>query len=1566
MAQQELKIQTESTTGKYKRAVESLKADLLPIGEQFTKVITKIINFGDSVVKMLDKLGPMKNLLGFVLGFVAVAGPLIMLTGVFGNLFGYIMKGISLFRNMRTEGAGLKGITGLLTAENIAASQATQLMSQRMLEDVDATKLLASAIDQLNLKLASMVDLISKTSQGGVGVAMAQAESMAVASTTKIKRSSRLPLKFASGGMVPGNGSGDTYPAMLEPGEAVIPKNQVKKWSPFISAMINDNLPGYSQGNDIVKAHATNPFEVGSTQWNAGVSSAGLEDLARVFPNQIKVVSNLITELPHWLNEALKKGLSISEFQTGKKNKKNDEQLLGYSSLSGKLLGSARAGGADINDPKIIKALNSMEIAIEKRTIELAAGTAEQKVTDGILAQATQEVIAEYMDVKKIGPAGMSAAQSLDKVANEAGQVRIQFKSAEYNAGLADGSLKLLNREIVDATTGASHMKRSIMFGDQEIARLSSTAKIVDGTVVGNVRPASSFTAGLGSSSYVNRQLMSRLIDPIEIEREVLASVENQMTAIQNGIRAGVNKATKSASPSQEGMRIGKNLGEGLVLGASDKSLITQAQTGGKKIGQGAVLGISDKTITSEMRMAGKQQVEAMLLGIKEQTASNLPFMFSTPGPSEPITEPVNNAKGKMSFKGRMGTGMGLMAASMAVNAMGSSLPAPVQGYASAATTGGMIGSFIPVPGGTIIGAGVGLAIKGIADLMKIEKEHKAMAEATFSASSEAVSMFGAKVQDTSQHLWSIHDSTSQTLPALAGFNKQLNDFNAMVSKLPANNPLSLVLKNMKESKDSGAAKQIAESFTNTQIAINGLDPKKAKDLFNLLSAASGNDSLIGTGKTATDRAEAISKTITKLNKDMPTIATLVSAGQGGRASSNLAFSKNLNEMMSKSILLNKELVQRYKDLINIAGNTKSYDEFKAIQDGITSSNLTQSQSFMLLEAAIPNAKKKLEEYMQAGLDAAQALAMLQAESMGLTGALSAESKYGAPGALYKPGTGDAARARNAQAAVKAEFERIAKAAADAAKPPPTPDSSGTGLSPLEALIAQLEETKQAYQDQKDALDKSIQAQKDYNDQLQKTQDYLTATTDLENQIRTARAKGDYLQVSLLKQQLAGKRTEFTSAATLTPAEQQSKKLADAIDALTKEIADANKAAKDAKNKGTGTGGVTGTSGSTSTGTGGVTGTSGSTSTGTGGSTGTSASPSTSTATPKTSGYPGYIPTKITRTGGYPIKVSNIIPVPGGSTPVSSNKNYQNIPAPKMDGNNPESNAYTPEDPDANGVYDRVAYKKSMGAWVKTNGNASSGSDYVHYNEWKKETEKLNPKKSSNYYIPSNQSTWAGYGAGSAPFGPHPFVKTTPVDEIIQNILHPKTFEVTGGMARPGMNLSTSPGGRGRGAFHPILSPGARGKSNSSIMARPGGFIESVAGGMARPGGFIDPTQAMARPGMYLPTSPGQRVKGAEPFPFAPSLAMPFTGYSGTPSWYNQQLLTDAARKKQYEKSFEIPHGGYSGAPAPVNVTTNSPTYNININGADINNKDAHDHLVKKVLGALKQADAKNNTLRRI
>ena len=55
--------------------------------------------------------------------------------------------------------------------------------------------------------------------------------------------------KFAKGGVVPGSGNGDTVPAMLTPGEVVIPKGIAKENMSLLSSLMSGNVARrYAEG----------------------------------------------------------------------------------------------------------------------------------------------------------------------------------------------------------------------------------------------------------------------------------------------------------------------------------------------------------------------------------------------------------------------------------------------------------------------------------------------------------------------------------------------------------------------------------------------------------------------------------------------------------------------------------------------------------------------------------------------------------------------------------------------------------------------------------------------------------------------------------------------------------------------------------------------------------------------------------------------------------------------------------------------------------------------------------------------------------------------------------------------------------------------------------------------------------------------------------------------------------------------------------------------------------------------------------------------------------------------
>jgi TP901 family phage tail tape measure protein len=143
VAGRELSMVTESASGKYRRALEGLKADLASMGEEFLKVQTFFINVTDGILKFINKLpAPVKTILTFVTGLTAIIGPVIMLTGVLANFFGYIIKGASHFRSMFKGGEGWK----MLTPEILAAQKAGSLVEATFYSDAKAATVLKTAI----------------------------------------------------------------------------------------------------------------------------------------------------------------------------------------------------------------------------------------------------------------------------------------------------------------------------------------------------------------------------------------------------------------------------------------------------------------------------------------------------------------------------------------------------------------------------------------------------------------------------------------------------------------------------------------------------------------------------------------------------------------------------------------------------------------------------------------------------------------------------------------------------------------------------------------------------------------------------------------------------------------------------------------------------------------------------------------------------------------------------------------------------------------------------------------------------------------------------------------------------------------------------------------------------------------------------------------------------------------------------------------------------------------------------------------------------------------------------
>jgi TP901 family phage tail tape measure protein len=239
LSERELKRIEESPMFKFQKALEDIKVTLVPLGEAFLKAVTPLLEFGTSILKKFNELD--EGAKGFVVGLTAIAG---VIGPIFLMGFGLIANGVA---NV------IKMFTFFKTSMNKAGTASTQLgmqtdyMTQQQLE----AAAVAASLDQIHQKLRQTF-----TSETAAVNALTAAYSKSIAAQGAMTGGAigrtRPGMKLASGIMsVPGpKGAGDVVPAMLSPGEAVIPAKQSKKYRGIISSLIADNVPGFRFGRN--------------------------------------------------------------------------------------------------------------------------------------------------------------------------------------------------------------------------------------------------------------------------------------------------------------------------------------------------------------------------------------------------------------------------------------------------------------------------------------------------------------------------------------------------------------------------------------------------------------------------------------------------------------------------------------------------------------------------------------------------------------------------------------------------------------------------------------------------------------------------------------------------------------------------------------------------------------------------------------------------------------------------------------------------------------------------------------------------------------------------------------------------------------------------------------------------------------------------------------------------------------------------------------------------------------------------------------------------------------------
>jgi hypothetical protein len=254
LSERELTKIQNTTTYKFKKSMEDLKVAIAPVGEQFLKALTPIVEFVGKILDKFNNLGDgSKKFLTILTVAVAGVGPVLLMS--FGLIANAVANIIKMF-------AGLKSMYNRTGSSSKVLGEQTNYLTKEQLE----ASAVAASLDQVHTKLQQTF-----TSETTAVNMLANAYKRAIAAQmgfTGPPTGKRMPkLKYSTGTTrVPGTGNKDTVPSVLTPGEAVIPAEAAQDPAnrPFIAHMVaGGTVQGFNGGTTNAQPVAMSETHVG-------------------------------------------------------------------------------------------------------------------------------------------------------------------------------------------------------------------------------------------------------------------------------------------------------------------------------------------------------------------------------------------------------------------------------------------------------------------------------------------------------------------------------------------------------------------------------------------------------------------------------------------------------------------------------------------------------------------------------------------------------------------------------------------------------------------------------------------------------------------------------------------------------------------------------------------------------------------------------------------------------------------------------------------------------------------------------------------------------------------------------------------------------------------------------------------------------------------------------------------------------------------------------------------------------------------------------------------------------
>ena len=255
-AERELGAVEDAIGTKFTAALEKAKIALAPVGGEFLKALTPVL---ESVAKILAKFDELPS--GIKTAIVAataiiggIAPIVLMVVGLVANGIANIAKFILFLRKqiatLRGNGEQFKMYT---SAELEAAAAAASLegktssLTRTMLLQRPAIETLITLYQRLASSAAAAAAAMPAT-MGGIGIGRIPGLPKGGLPTLPQARNAGGPIFMANGKKVPGSGNTDKVPAMLTPGEFVVNKEATQSNIQLLDAINSGKVNKYALG----------------------------------------------------------------------------------------------------------------------------------------------------------------------------------------------------------------------------------------------------------------------------------------------------------------------------------------------------------------------------------------------------------------------------------------------------------------------------------------------------------------------------------------------------------------------------------------------------------------------------------------------------------------------------------------------------------------------------------------------------------------------------------------------------------------------------------------------------------------------------------------------------------------------------------------------------------------------------------------------------------------------------------------------------------------------------------------------------------------------------------------------------------------------------------------------------------------------------------------------------------------------------------------------------------------------------------------------------------------------